>query len=261
MTRAKDLDTVAPDDVITGTNPSVLVETKTSPLDRGEEKPIVKLPNNQKNRSKTPKDVVDENMAAFRQKVYDVLGKTSHPLSSFLVKPSVFKFREQDDLEEIILVMRPHWFTNVSWILTAIFMLFVPTIARFLPVWSGVPLMYQMLGILFWYMITLAFVLENFLSWYFDVYIITDERVVDIEFKNLLDKKFAEAKITMIQDISSRVAGISQTMLNYGDVRIQTAAEIPEICFEKVPNPDKVIKVLQMMRQEEEQEAIDGRVR
>jgi len=251
MARAKDLDLVAPDD---------LVEVKK--LEVIDEKPIVeKLPNNQKNRSTTPKDVVDRNMAIFRQKVYDVLGHTKYPWSSFLVKPKVFKFREQDDAEEIILVMRPHWFTNVSWIIMTIFMLMVPSLIEYIPVWSGVAFRYQFLGILFWYMVTLAFALEKFLSWYFDVYIITDERVIDIEFNNLLDKKFAEAKISMIQDVSSRVAGISQTMFNYGDVRIQTAAEIPELCFEKVPNPDKVIKVLQLMRQEEEQEAIDGRTR
>jgi hypothetical protein len=244
MVRALNLDSVAPDDVIEVAKPQVEEKKK----EKIKVQPL-------------SKDSVDVNMAAFRDKIYDVLGHTSSPFSSFLVKPKIFKFREQDDLEEIILVMRPHWFTNVSWIITTIFMLFVPTLIRFIPVWSGVPLRYQMLGILFWYMITLAFALEKFLSWYFDVYIITDERVVDIEFRNLLDKKFAEAKISMIQDVSSRVAGISQTMLNYGDVRIQTAAEIPELSFEKVPNPDKVIKVLQMMRQEEEQEAIDGRTR
>lgn len=157
--------------------------------------------------------------------------------------------------------MRPHWFTNVSWAITATFMLLLPSLIKYIPVWSDVAFRYQFLGILFWYMVTLAYAFEKFLSWYFDVYIITDERVIDIEFNNLLDKKFAEAKISMIQDVSSRVAGISQTMFNYGDVRIQTAAEIPELSFEKVPNPDKVIKVLQIMRQEEEQETIDGRVR
>jgi len=247
MTRAKDLDTVAPDDVVEVKKNQVIKKSEiinpTTSKDFGEAKSV------------------DAKMAAFRQKIYDVLGHTSHPLSSFLVKPHVFTFTEQDQEEEIILVMRPHWFTNVSWVLTTFFMLAVPTLIRFIPVWTGISLKYQTLGILFWYMITLAFALESFLSWYFDVYIITDERVIDIEFKNLLDKKFAEAKISMIQDVSSRVAGVSQTMFNYGDVRIQTAAEIPEICFERVPNPDKVIKVLQMMRQEEEQEAIDGRVR
>lgn len=252
MARASNLDLVAPDEVIETKKTEVIVEIP---------KTETKLPNNQKNRSQTPKDIVDQKMAAFRQKMYDVLGKTTNPLSSFLVKPHVFSFTEKEDNEEIILVMRPHWFTNVLWIITTIFMLIVPSLAQYMPVWSGVPLKYQMLGILFWYMITLAYSLEKFMSWYFDVYIITDERVIDIEFRNMLDKKFAEAKISMIQDVSSRVSGVSQTMFNYGDVRIQTAAEIPELCFEKIPSPDKVIKFLQMMREEEEQEAIDGRVR
>ncbi|MFA7301487.1 MAG: PH domain-containing protein [Candidatus Shapirobacteria bacterium] len=248
MVRSLDLDLVAPDDVVAE---KIIVEIPK----------IEKLPNNQKNRSTTPKDEIDKKMASFRQKIYDVLGHTNHSFSSLLVKPHFFKFQEQDDEEEIILVMRPHWFTNVSWTITTLFMLMVPSLIKYIPVWNGVAFRYQFLGILFWYMVTLAFALEKFLSWYFDVYIITDERVVDIEFNNLLDKKFAEAKISMIQDVSSRVAGISQTIFNYGDVRIQTAAEIPELCFENVPSPDKVIKVLQMMRQEEEQEAIDGRVR
>ena len=249
MVRAKDLDLVAPDDQVKSPPaPSLTKEGENIILNKKSKEAVSPTP---------PVGGFGE----ARQKVYDVLGHTKHSLSSFLVKPKVFKFTEQDDQEEIILVMRPHWFTNVSWVITTIFMLMVPTLARFLPVWNGVPLRYQMLGILFWYMVTLAFALEKFLSWYFDVFIITDERVIDIEFNNLLDKKFSEAKISMIQDVTSMVAGVSQTMLNYGDVRIQTAAEIPEICFEKVPNPDKVIKVLQMMRQEEEQEAIDGRVR
>jgi len=34
------------------------------------------------------------------------------------------------------------------------------------------------------------------------------------------------------------------TMLNYGDIQIQTAAEITEFVFESVPNPEKVAKIL-----------------
>ena len=34
-------------------------------------------------------------------------------------------------------------------------------------------------------------------------------------------------------------------MLNYGDVQIQTAAEITEFKFELVPNPEKVAKILE----------------
>ena len=110
-------------------------------------------------------------------------------------------------------------------------------------------------------LITFAFAFEKAITWYFNVYIITDERVIDIDFNNLLNKRFSEAKLDAIQDVTSQVTGVAQTMLNYGTIFIQTASEVPEIQFENAPNPQKIIKVLQQLRQEEEQEALEGRVR
>ena len=42
---------------------------------------------------------------------------------------------------------------------------------------------------------------------------------------------------------------------------IQTASEVPNFDFLAVPYPDKVVKVLQDLRVEEQQEAIEGRIR
>jgi len=84
------------------------------------------------------------------------------------------------------------------------------------------------------------------------VFIITNKRVIDIDFDNLLNKKFSEANLSMIQDVTSEVKGVAQTMFNYGNVLIQTAAEIPEITFELVPNPEKIIKVLEVLREKGE---------
>jgi hypothetical protein len=81
---------------------------------------------------------------------------------------------------------------------------------------------------------------------------VTTERVVDIDFNNMLNKKFAEADLDMIQDISSSVKGLAGTMFNYGNVLIQTAAEVNEIIFEKVPNPEKIIKLLAELRESRE---------
>lgn len=247
MTRAIDLDSVAPDDMVEVKKEEV-VEKK---------KEVVKL-------QKTIENIPAAKSNPFEdlsKKVYEIVGHTKHPFSSLLVNPHVFDFEERATEEKIILVARPHWFTNVSWILTAILLILAPALLKFVPLISSIPNKFQLLGITAWYLITFAFIFEKFLSWWFDVYIITDERVIDIEFNNLLDKKFSEAKISMIQDITSRVSGVAQTMFNYGNVFIQTAAEVPEITFEMVPHPEKIIKVLQVLRDEEEQEAIDGRIR
>lgn len=227
MTRSSDLDTVAPDDVIENKKE----ETKNE-------------------RPETQTDTIKTD--SLKEKIYDIVGHTKHSLSSVLVNPDIFNFEERDNEEEILLVARPHWFTNLSWILISSLMLIAPALLKFIPIINEIPTKYISLGTLVWYLLTLAIIFENFLSWYFDVFIITDKRVIDIDFNNLLDKKFSEAKLSMIQDVTSRVSGLGQTMFNYGTIYIQTAAEVSYITFEKVPHPEKIIKILQLLRERKE---------
>lgn len=187
-----------------------------------------------------------------KEKIYNIVGHTKHSLSSVLVNPDIFTFEERDSEEEILLVARPHWFTNLSWMAISVLMLIAPTLLKFIPIINDIPSKYISLGTLVWYLLTFAIIFENFLSWYFDVFIITDKRVIDIDFNNLLDKKFSEAKLSMIQDVTSKVSGLGQTMFNYGTIHIQTAAEISYITFDKVPHPEKIIKILQLLREEKE---------
>jgi hypothetical protein len=240
MTRAKDLDTVAPDDMI------VEVETKpikiVEPVKEEIKKTILK-PEIKKEKVET-KENVD---------IYGLLGHSKSSFSSFLVRPKVLTFSERDDDEEIILALRPHWFTNVSWILTTIAMIFLPLIFKYFTFLAFLPLNYRLIALLFWFLITFIFAFEKFLGWYFDLYILTNERVIDISFNNLLNKKFAEADIGMIQDASSSVKGVAGTMFNYGTILIQTASEVNQIIFDYIPNPEKVIKVLQKLREEHEE--------
>jgi len=91
--------------------------------------------------------------------------------------------------------------------------------------------------------------------------IITDERIIDVDFINLTTKKVSDADLDKIQDVSYTNSGAFGAIFNYGDVIVQTAAEINEFVFDKVPNPGKVADILQRLRTEEKIEAIEGRVR
>jgi len=269
MPRSQDLDNIAPDDPVITIPPT---ETKNVILSPSSVKKKKKKTHNSpapesatiKSPSESPYSAqsVKSSDLKFRQKIYELMqGKTTSSLSSFLARPKVFTFDTRDDDEEIILVLRRHWFTNVRWIMLGIFMLLTPILFPSVPLLSFFPDRYQMVFVIFWYLITFAIAFENFLSWYFNVFIITEERVIDIDFYNLLSKKFSEAKICMIQDVTSTQGGVSQILFNYGTVLIQTASEIPVIKIEMIPNPALVIKVLQQMRGEEEQEAIEGRIK
>ena len=184
------------------------------------------------------------------EKVYDITGHTKHPLSSLLINPDVFTFEEKAQQEKVLVVARSHWVTNVGWIVTAILMFLAPSFLNLIPLSSDIATRYKILGGFLWFLVTFAFVFERFLSWYFDVIVITDKRVIDIDFDNLLSKKFAQANILMIQDLTFKVTGFAQTMFNFGDVFVQTAAEVPQLALERVPQPQKIIMVLQMLKEE-----------
>lgn len=188
--------------------------------------------------------------------------KKGHSLSSMLISPSAnVRFETQDPEEEILMILRAHWLTNIPWFVVAVLLFFAPTVLRSFPLLDSFPIRFQMMFVVVWYLILLMYVFERFLSWFFNMTIITDERIVDVDFLNLTTKKVSDTDLGKIQDVSFTNAGAIGAIFNFGDVLVQTAAEVTEFVFEKVPSPADVAKILQRLRTEEKIEAIEGRVR
>jgi len=166
-------------------------------------------------------------------------------LSAYLYKPRNVEFETRGSDEKIILFLRQHLVVNSKWIIVAILMVFAPIILRYFPILSFLPGNFRFVAVLGWYLITMAFVLENFISWFYNIYIVTNERIIDINFYDLVYKEVTDANIEKIQDITYRMGGVVKSVFGYGDVFIQTAAEISDFEFPSVPNPEHVAKILQ----------------
>jgi len=186
---------------------------------------------------------------------------TVNPLAAYASSPKNIHFETQEPKEEIILLLRRHWITNLPWIFWAILMVFTPFILRFFPLLTLLPFRYQVMAVIIWYLLTIAFIFEQFLGWLFNVNIITDERIVDIDFYSLLYKEVSDCKIDQIQDVTYKMGGVTRAMFNYGDVFIQTAAERPQFEFLAIPKPDRVAAILRDLVTEEEKERLEGRIR
>lgn len=182
-------------------------------------------------------------------------------LSSLEVMPSRVQFEAQDPEEHIILLLRPHWATNIWWNIVLVLLVFVPVFFPLIPVVSTLPSAYQLVVTLLWYAMLLAFAFEEFLTWFFSVNIVTDERVIDVDFYGLLFKHVSVAQLSKIQDINYTQKGILASVFNVGNVTIQTAGEVQTIDFNNIPNPDRVVKILSELVAQEEQEALEGRTR
>lgn len=184
-----------------------------------------------------------------------------NPLAAYCYFPDNVDFREKDSQEQVILLLRRHPITNVGWIAISFLMIIVPAFVSVIPPFTNLPGDFQFVIILIWYLVTSAFILEQFLNWFFHVNIVTDERVIDVDFVSLIYRQMTDANIDHIEDVTVEVGGGIRTLLGYGNVIIQTAAEVPLITFEAVPKPDLVAKVLRELRVQEEEERLRGEVR
>ena len=188
--------------------------------------------------------------------------QTKNPLAAFVVRPKSLTFETQEAQEKVLLLLRRHVITNLPWMAGAVLMSLAPAVARvILPEIDFVPLRFQLMLTMMWYLLTVGLVLEKFLSWYFNVYIVTDERIVDIDFYSLIYKEISDTKIERIQDVTVTQGGVVRALFNFGTVYIQTAGERREFDFEDVPKPQVVAKFLNEMMLEEEKERMEGRVR
>lgn len=183
------------------------------------------------------------------------------PLTSFAVNPQGLRFETQEEAEVVILFLRQHIIVNVPWVIITILLLIAPTVIfpRLFSVLSlslSLPPNYFLIGTLFWYLATLGFALASFIGWFFNIYIVTNERIVDIDFYYLLYKKFGEAELPRIQDINYTSGGILATIFNYGNVTIETAGEAPNLVFESIPFPEKVVETIRSLTEVEEAEPV-----
>ena len=170
--------------------------------------------------------------------------------SAFRFHPKNVNFETKEKEEKVILMLRQHPITNLGWILMSVILFLCPPIFQRTGLLNLLPVGYPLVIKLAWYLVTFAYAMEGFFKWYFNVFFVTTRRVIDVDFFNLINKRVSDAEIEKIQDVSYSTSGPIGTIFNFGDVLIQTAAELQELSFERVPNPEKVAGILDKLREE-----------
>lgn len=179
---------------------------------------------------------------------------------SFKIFPAIFDnpekimLAQQEADEHIELLLRQHGITNLPWIVTAFLGIIFPFIlfmfdGLFTRALAQIPGDIAIASIILWYMLVMAFILEKYLYWYFNIFIVTNIHITDITMSSLLSKTSTEAKLEDVQSVKTKIAGVFGSLFNFGDVIILTAAEKQEIKFSLVPNPDFVADRIQDLQE------------
>lgn len=170
---------------------------------------------------------------------------------------SHLNFEGREEGEKVILFLRPHAIILVPGFILAFFLLLVPLFLGPLLIFLGIDFSFltpgqRILAIVFWYVLVASFAYYKFLFWYFNIYILTNERVIDFDFRGILHKEIALATLSHLEDVSPKTIGFFGTFFNFGNVHIQTAGEKTEFEFHHVARPEKVAaRILEEARIEE----------
>ncbi len=132
----------------------------------------------------------------------------------------------------------------------AILMAVFPELLSLTGMFAGIPLRFIWVGRLFWYLVIFGFCFEKFLNWWYSVLIVTNERVVDIDFVNLLYRVVSYATLNHIEEPRMVAGGFIRSLFRYGDIYVATAAETATVEGRGIPYPDKVIKIISELSEE-----------
>lgn len=97
------------------------------------------------------------------------------------------------------------------------------------------------------------FFFNSLIDYYLDFWIVTNERIINIEQRGLFSRSVAELKLYRVQDVKAEVRGVMHTVFDYGDITVQTAGEEAHFVFKQVPKPYKVARqILELVEQDRE---------
>jgi hypothetical protein len=94
--------------------------------------------------------------------------------------------------------------------------------------------------ILFWTILVLLYGVNRYFLWLLNIYLITDKRIIKVNYKNVFNKQVLESPLDRILNISFSVRGFWAALFNFGNLEVQVAGLAEPMVLKKVSQPAKV---------------------
>ncbi len=128
--------------------------------------------------------------------------------------------------EYLVSIMRKHWFV--------LFMRVIPFKILFLLPFGALAVIpatgmsdAQIATIVFfgafWMLVLLMIIFTIWTNYYLDIWIVTNQRIMDIEQKTLFNREVKTLRMETVQDVQTDKVGVFQEFLDFGTLRVQTA--------------------------------------
>lgn len=161
--------------------------------------------------------------------------------------------------ERVILIVRHHWFVLLREVF-GILLLFIlpffliPMVYAFSVSAGNAPNVSGGMILFFgslWTLIMWHILFERWTDYYYDIWVVTSLRIIDIDQKGFFHRTVATMlTLDHIEDVETEVNGIFESLFNFGSIQVQTAATHVEFHMDDVPNPNSIERVIRSTQEE-----------
>lgn len=152
--------------------------------------------------------------------------------------------------EKILYEVRKHWFHLFTWgfilCLMALIPLFLGGVLTVVIFGSLTEQAVSIAGLFYTLWLGLLWIIF-FVEWTdyrLDVWVITNQRIIDIDQRGLFNRDVATVRFESVVDIKADVSGLIGTFLHFGSLEIQTAGAVKEFTMRSVSHPETAKDVI-----------------
>jgi hypothetical protein len=147
-------------------------------------------------------------------------------------------FDDQFDDETVLFVFRKHPVVMRKGLILGMIAVLLGTVPALIdPKYS-----YFFIGLLSGFVIGLILFAPSWISWYYSVFIVTDQRLIQITQKGMFHRSVVDMRLSQIQMVNYQVSGIQETLLGFGTIMMQTF--VGDLIIHEVHHPARIQKKL-----------------
>lgn len=153
--------------------------------------------------------------------------------------------------ESVYIFARPYFLAFLPWfaigfLLLVIGIFFVFVGASIFPEVNTDPFAHNIFVLITsaYFLLLVPFLTVAFIDFYYDIHIVTDQRVIDIDQNALFARDVSTLSLDMVQDATARNKGVLSNIFNFGDVVIQTSGTQQFFEFHNVLHPTEIATIV-----------------
>jgi hypothetical protein len=146
--------------------------------------------------------------------------------------------------EKIVAKVHRHWIFIVLQVFSMILLAVLPFVVYFLLTGTGLVTFTGIdtgvgltLGAL-WLLVLWGFFWRFWTTYYMDIWIVTNRRIIDIDYERLFTHQISVIRLDRVQDITTRITGTWATFFRYGSVIVQSAGAQEEFVIDQISDPE-----------------------